>query len=245
MGDHVALVVLAGGSGSRAGHPENKVYQSIAGRPMLSFSIEAAAASQVVDRLVVVIRDEDRSIAEDILTAHGNALPATFVVGGATRHESEWNALCQLADDIERGIVKVVAIHDGARPFLSTDLLRTLIEAAGQSGGALPGLPIEGVVTTADGSLVDTGSLRRVQTPQAFRAAPLLAAYRHAAEDGFEGVDTAETVARYTDGLMRLVPGDPRNEKVTYREDFESAEVTASRWIGGRWGGDPVRSDPR
>jgi 2-C-methyl-D-erythritol 4-phosphate cytidylyltransferase len=77
--------------------------------------------------------------------------------------------------------------------------------------------------------------LRRMQTPQAFRAGPLLAAYRAAAAHGTEGVDTAETVGRYTDLRVEVVAGDLRNIKVTFVEDIFRAEDLAASFARGAW----------
>lgn len=236
MGNSLALVVLAGGSGTRSGGADNKVYRSVGGRPILSYPLEAASLSGSVSRLIVVTRPADRAIAENIIEEYSPSLDHLIVEGGPSRHQSEWSAIGELAIDIESGALGLVAVHDGARPFMTTVLLEALIEAAEARGGSIPGLPLDGVVVgAAERSVVDHDRLRRVQTPQVFRAAPLLAAYRLANETGFEGLDTAETVRRFTDTEVVSVPGDDRNLKVTFSPDFETAESLAGHWLHGRW----------
>ena len=99
-----------------------------------------------------------------------------MVTGGATRHASEWRGLAALRSRIEAGAVDVVAVHDGARPLADAALFDATCRAAHAHGGALPVRPQPGLVT-ADGRRHVTG-LVGVQTPQAFRAGPLLEAYR-------------------------------------------------------------------
>jgi 2-C-methyl-D-erythritol 4-phosphate cytidylyltransferase len=143
------------------------------------------------------------------------------VGGGATRHASEWAALRVLADDIESGDVDVVVVHDGARPLAGLDLWRSVVDAAREVGGAIPVVPVTQLLH-ADLTPV-TEAVGAVQTPQAFRAGAVLAAYRAAAEDGFEGTDTAACVSAYADVPVAAVPGSALNLKVTFPEDVALA----------------------
>ncbi len=171
----------------------------------------------------------------------GETMPAKLtdvVAGGPSRHESEYAGLTALSDAIDAGDIEIVAIHDGARPFMTLDLLDTVIEAARRTGGAIPGLTVEEPLFRVEGetaSLLEPETLRRVQTPQAFRATPLLEAYRRAGATGYHGVDTAETIERYSDLSVSVVPGDPHNIKVTFVEDFFEAEGYAQDWEKGHW----------
>lgn len=205
---------------------------------MLEYSLETVHRSAVVDRVVLVVRAEDRPRAENLITEMLPSKPTLVVIGGATRHESEQAGLEALAPAIDAGEVGVVAIHDGARPFMTLRLLEGVVAAARARGGAVPGLRVEETVYRVEGPgahPVDAASLRRAQTPQAFQAGPLLEAYRRAAAAGVEGVDTAETVERFSDLRVAVVPGDPRNIKVTFVEDLFQAEEYALVWDKGAW----------
>jgi 2-C-methyl-D-erythritol 4-phosphate cytidylyltransferase len=158
-------------------------------------------------------------------------LPSTtveFVEGGESRHASEYNVLRYLAADIESGSIDVVLIHDAARPVAGPDMFITALSVAREFGGAIPAIPIPDVVTGDPGArpetLSDTGTLMRVQTPQAFRAAPLLQAYRAADRAGFEGTDTSSCVEAFTDTEVRTFRGGQRNLKITYAPDIAVAE---------------------
>jgi 2-C-methyl-D-erythritol 4-phosphate cytidylyltransferase len=238
MEQKVAAIVLAGGRGSRVQHDVNKVYLPIGERDMLEYSLETMSRSKAVDRVILVVREEDRARAENLVAELVPSKLTDVVIGGATRHESEQAGLEAIADLIESGQVEIVAIHDGARPFMTLDLLDAIIEGAREVGGAIPGLRVrETMYRVDDGTpqALPEDSLRRVQTPQAFWSRPLLASYRKAAAAGIEGVDTAETVERYSDLEVAVIAGDRRNIKVTFVEDFFLAEEYAMSWDKGSW----------
>lgn len=234
----VAAIILAGGSGSRVQRDVNKVYIPIGERDMLEYSLETMDRSPRISQVALVVREEDQARAELLIAETMPSKLSHVVVGGATRHLSEIAGLRAFQEDIESGAIDIVAIHDGARPFMTLELLDQLIDAAVIHGGSVPGLPIEEPLyrTTEDGVvMLPPDSICRVQTPQVFHALPLLHAYEASLEAGFAGVDTAETVERFTDLSVRIVPGDPRNIKVTFVEDFFTAEEYAMEWEKGHW----------
>lgn len=238
MSTSVAAIVLAGGSGSRIQRDINKVYIPVHDRDLLEYSLETMDRSPRINQVALVVRDEDQARAELII---GETMPSKLshvVTGGSSRHLSEMAGLTALRSDIEEHAIDYVAIHDGARPFMTIGLLDSLIDAAIEHGGAIPGLTIsEPLYRTTEGAveLLHPDTMRRVQTPQVFRAQPLLAAYQASLSAGFEGVDTAETVERFSDLEVCVVPGDPRNIKVTFVEDFFTAEEYALEWDKGAW----------
>ncbi|MDH2413405.1 IspD/TarI family cytidylyltransferase [Nocardioides sp. CER19] len=217
-----ALVVLAAGSGTRVGAGVNKVLLPLAGTTVLGLSLRAALEVDDVRRIVLVIRPgEHDAVAEAVVPVLGTG-EVLVVEGGATRHASEWAALSALRPEIEAGEVDVVAIHDGARPLASPELYATTIDVAREVGGAIPVVAMSGVADRA--SLGPHTGVVGVQTPQAFRAAELLAAHTAAQEDGFEATDTAACLAAYADVRIAAVPSSPLNLKVTFAEDLAAAE---------------------
>ena len=236
--------MLAGGSGSRIGAGRNKVYLPLGERTVLGWSLRAFATHPEMGPVVLVVRvDEAEAAAREAAAVD---VAVEIVEGGATRQDSEWCGLQRLADRIAAGAVDTVLIHDGARPLVSPALITAVLTAARADGGAVPGLLRDDLAAvTVDGTGVrwppgvlredlipDGAEVRRpsgsealvaVQTPQGFRAGPLLAAYRRAREVGFVGTDTASCVQRFTDLRVRWVPGDERNLKITYPHDLERA----------------------
>ncbi|TGN62557.1 4-diphosphocytidyl-2C-methyl-D-erythritol kinase [Nocardioides eburneiflavus] len=217
-----AVVILAAGSGSRVGAEVNKVLLPLRGVPVLVWSLRDALALPGVRRVVLVVRPEDRTAVGEAVAPHLGDREVLVVDGGPSRHASEWAALQVLAADVESGEVEVVAVHDGARPLAGVPLWRAVVEAARTSGGAVPMVPVTQLVQ--DDLAPVTDAVGGVQTPQAFRAGELLAAYRAAARDGFEGTDTSACVAAYGDVVVTAVPGSALNLKVTFPEDVALAE---------------------
>ena len=218
----VAVVILAAGSGTRVGAEVNKVLLPLRDAPVLVWSVRDALTLPDVRRLVLVVRPEDRPAVEAAVAPHLVDREAIVVDGGATRHASEWAALQVLAPDVESGEVDVVVVHDGARPLAGRPLWEAVVGAAREVGGAIPVVAVTHLLHR-DQRLVD-GRVGGVQTPQAFRAGDVLAAYRAAAADGFEGTDTSACVAAYRDVEVAAVPGSPLNLKVTFPEDVALAE---------------------
>ncbi len=219
-------VVLAAGIGARVGADGNKAYLRLAGRSMLSWSVRAVAGTAEIGRVILVYRRGERDVAARAL---GDDLPGVaveLVEGGDSRHESEFNMLRHIAADIEDGTVEVVLIHDAARPLAGPDLMRAALDTARRHGGAVPAVAATGLARPRPGGGLEplTERLVRVQTPQAFRAGPLLQAYRRAADEAFDGTDTSACVQHFTEVDVRVFPGAATNLKVTYPPDIRLAE---------------------
>jgi len=224
----VAAVVLAGGGGSRFGGAHNKVYLPLAGRRVVSWSLMALARVPEISRIILTVRPEDRELAAQILDRELPGIAVTLIDGGDTRHTSEHNAIRHLEPAVLAGEIDVIMIHDGARPLIAPSLICSIIDVAREVGGAVPGLPATDVVEVDGHDRVrdrfSGSTLVRVQTPQAFRADRVVAAYAAAAADGFTGSDTSSCIERFTDAAIRHVPGDERNIKLTYPQDLFMAE---------------------
>ncbi len=222
-----AALVVAAGSGSRAGGGQPKQYVEVAGKPLLRHSVEALLAHPAVDVVRVVIGAGHEAMFR-VATA-GLDLPPP-INGGATRRESVHRGLEALAED-EEARPEVVLIHDAARPFLPASIIDNLLEALKRHAGALPGLPVVDTIKRVDetGLIVETPPrerLRKAQTPQAFRFAAILAAYRAAAALKEDFSDDS-AVAERAGMQVAIIEGTPSLRKVTYGEDFRWAEQVA------------------
>ena len=236
-----AVVLVAAGSGTRVGAATNKVLLPLLGRPVLAWSLRTVASLAYVDRLVVVVRPEDADVVAGLVADELRPdQEATLVAGGATRHGSEQRGLAPLREAVSAGEVEVVAVHDAARPLADVGLFDATVRLAHEVGGALPVRRQEGLVS----GLVDRGPRRSaahvrglvaVQTPQAFRAGPLLEAYARAEGDGFSAAtDTAGCVAAYSDVEIRGVPAPATNLKITFPDDVALAKrLVAARASAG------------
>ena len=171
-GIKAALVVLAAGSGTRFGHTTNKVWLPLSGRRIISRSLVNASKNFKHGRTILVINPDDEGMARVTLEREVRGIDVEIVYGGATRHESEYNALQYLAPAIAAGEIEVVLIHDGARPLATPALFVEIAEAAHRHGGAIPTIAVDAreMDTTHSDTVV------RVQTPQGFVAQQLLEA---------------------------------------------------------------------
>jgi 2-C-methyl-D-erythritol 4-phosphate cytidylyltransferase len=214
-----AVVVLAAGAGTRVGAEVNKVLLPLRGVPVVARSVRTACSVPDVRRVVLVVRDTERDAVRAAVEPHlGDTPEVVMVDGGPTRHASEWAALSVLAAAIDAGALDVVAMHDAARPLASVALYEEVLATALARGGAIPVAHLHDLVAV-DGSALPE-DLVGVQTPQAFRAADLLAAHRAAAVDGLEATDTAGVLTAYHHLPVAAVESDERNLKLTVSDDF-------------------------
>ena len=213
MTRRIVAILVAAGVGSRAGGARPKQFAPLGGRPMLAYAYEALAGHPAVAETVIV---SDPAAAGEVLPA------ARIVAGGSTRRDS---VAAGLAEAQRLGATHVL-VHDAARPFLSADVTDAVIAALETHDGATPVLPIADTLARGGellGEAVDRSALVRVQTPQGFDLAALLAA--HAAwNPDEEATDDAQMVRRLG-GRIALVQGDAMLDKVTYPEDFAAAEA--------------------
>ena len=226
-GSTVALVVAAG-SGSRAGGDMPKQYRPLLGRPLLGHALDHLDHPAIDAVQVVIAEGQEEAYAAAV---GERPLPAP-VIGGATRQQSVRNGLAALAgQNVER-----VLIHDAARPFLPPVVIDRLLGALDANDGAVPVLGVVDTLARGDGILGDTvarDGLVRVQTPQAFRFEAIRAA--HDAWDGPEATDDAQ-VARAAGLTVATVEGDPTLDKITYDADFARAEDRLAACLTPRTG---------
>ena len=219
----VAAVVVAAGQGVRAGGDLPKQFRRIAGETLLRRALASFAEAPKVNLVQPVIRSEDADLARVEMTGL-NILPPVF--GGATRQASVragLEALLPRKPDI-------VLVHDAARPFASADLIARAIVAAEKTGAAIPALPVTDTIKRVDDSgtveaTLDRGSLRLVQTPQAFAFPALVAAHRRAAEQGRNDFTDDAALAEWAGMKVGVFPGEPGNTKFTTPEDFVRSEA--------------------
>ncbi len=222
-----AAIVVAAGKGLRVGGDTPKQFRIWRGKPLLRHSVEALRSAGADPLVVVIAADAQADAAEALSGVDG----VQFVTGGATRQDSVRNGLEALADAAPQRVL----IHDAARPDLPCEVIARLLAALDNHPGAVPVLPVVDSLAVAGDSGLMAGkaereSLRRVQTPQAFRFADILAAHRI-----WTGATNAGDDARVltdSSGSVALVNGDERLRKITFAEDFVDTDATPAFRIG-------------
>lgn len=224
MVPRVVGVILAGGTGSRAGLNVPKQLAPLGGRPVLEHSVATFSAHPDVDAVVVVLAAELLEPGREIALRYD---VAAVVPGGETRADS---ARCGLAAAAEIG-ADVVLIHDAARPLVAPATIGACVAALASADAVAVTVPESDTVVAVEGAVVverlDRTRLHRCQTPQGFRLATILRAHELAAADSdFEPTDDAGVVLRYLpDVAVGVVPGTDENLKITHPGDLAVAEA--------------------
>jgi len=226
-GDTVTTVaiVAAGGSGTRLNASQPKQFLELAGKPLLAHTVARFMRSSVIDRIVVVLPSKGFDRYEGLMAPwFKDGTPLDMVPGGESRQDSVWRGLSTLEASFEGWIV----VHDGARPLVTEEVIRDVVEAGKRFGGALAGLPVEETLKEVNAEAavlgtIDRSRYYRAQTPQCFRHRILREALERARADGFLGTDEAQLVER-TGAKVHMVSGSVKNLKVTTREHLALAE---------------------
>jgi 2-C-methyl-D-erythritol 4-phosphate cytidylyltransferase/2-C-methyl-D-erythritol 2,4-cyclodiphosphate synthase len=207
--------IVAAGRGLRAGGGLPKQFRSLAGRPVLAWSVERFAADPQCRQIVIAVPPDGEAEARHYLAALADR--CEFVSGGATRTASVANAVAAARQAL-------VLVHDAARPLLSQSQIDALLEALKTHDGAAPALPVADALVREDEAgvtAIDRTPLRRVQTPQAFRTEKLKRCFADRAGEDFPD---EVSLARACGLTLTLTHGDELNFKLTWPEDFNRAE---------------------
>jgi 2-C-methyl-D-erythritol 4-phosphate cytidylyltransferase/2-C-methyl-D-erythritol 2,4-cyclodiphosphate synthase len=194
-----------------------KLFLPLGGQPLILHTLRPFLQNPAIKEIVVAVRGGDLKKAKDIL----KELPVKVIEGGKVRQETVRLALEAIDESLE-----LLAIHDGARPLLSTQLLQACLEAGDKFGAVVPALPIYNTIKKGGDWVEETISregLYTIQTPQVFRAELIREAHKKAYEDGYVGTDDASLVERM--GIkVRMIKGEKTNIKITDPDDLEIAE---------------------
>jgi len=217
---YCGVVIVAAGTASRMGGID-KIMEPLEGEPMVMRSIRTFQNCDAIREIVVVTR-QDLILPIMSLCAGIDKVKAV-VAGGGSRPESVNAGLNALSDK-----VKLAAIHDGARPLVTWQVIDRTVRAANSYGAAAPAIPVKDTIKVVRGGIVketpDRKMLFAVQTPQVFDIALLRGALKKAKDDKAEITDDCSAVERM-DMSVKIVEGDERNLKVTTPMDLAVAKM--------------------
>ena len=217
----VAAILLAAGRGERLGEDAPKAFVDLGGRSLLAHAVDAVITCAAVDLVVVAVPPGFEERAEEHMAHLGDR--GRVIVGGATRQGSAAAAL-----EFVQASFDSVIVHDVARPLATPALFDAVLAGLADADGVVPGIPVADTIKRVRGGVVAEtlrrGELVAVQTPQAFRRAALERAHAEARRDRVEATDDAALLERIGSRVL-VIPGDPRNIKVTVPEDLAVASL--------------------
>jgi 2-C-methyl-D-erythritol 4-phosphate cytidylyltransferase len=221
----VSAIIVAAGSSQRMGF--DKLASLLGDKPVVAHSIDRFEQCDQIDEVILVVRPDRRAEFQQIVNVCGFTKVKRLVDGGDERHLSVWNGIAQLSE-----VCEIVAIHDAARPLVSSDLIRQSVTLARACGAVSLAAPVVETVKRADVERNVTGSVDRsglwaMQTPQVFRFDWLLDAYKRIVDSGRSVTDEVSALqeAGYP---VRLLQNTDWNIKITFPRDLDLAEKMIS-----------------
>ena len=218
-------IVLAAGQGKRMGTTVQKQYLEIQGKPVLYYSLNAFQQSQIIEDIVLVVGEGQKEYCQtEFVDKYGFSKVSQIVSGGSERYFSVWNGL-QVVNDSE-----YVYIHDGARPFVTDEIIERAFESVQSEKACVVGMPVKDTIKIADDMGYAEYTPNRslvwmVQTPQVFEASLIKEAYaKLMGLDNVPVTDDAMVVEQMLGKKVKLVEGSYENIKITTPEDLGVAE---------------------
>lgn len=216
-----SVIIPASGTGSRMGLGYNKLFYQVAGRTLIEYTVANFFNDIKCKQIILTVNPNDLDRMRDIFDSYPRV---SLVIGGSTRQESIYNALETVTEAI-------VLVHDGARPFVTNDLIDACYDVATGGVGAIVAVVSKDTIKQLDSQrnnvinrTLPRETLVVVQTPQAFPTDVLKHANRLAVDAGFIGTDDASLVEQFTEIEIKIVEGDYKNIKFTTPEDIAYIE---------------------
>lgn len=228
-----AAIVLSAGRGSRMNSEVPKQYLMLGGRPVIYYALAAFEQSCVQEIILVSGKEDVEYCQNEIVKKYGFAKVKAVISGGKERYHS---VLCGLTElEKAKAAPDYVMIHDGARPFVSQEIIMRCAEGAKQYQACAAGMPVKDTIKIADYSQFAVETPERslvwqIQTPQVFSFPEIVQAYKRLAEQEKQGeqisvTDDAMVLETILNQKVRLVEGSYKNIKITTPEDLEIAEI--------------------
>lgn len=235
---NIALLITAAGSSTRFGS-EKKEYlpideNNLSSGTVLGRCLETFLETGLFSTVVITIPENQQLEAEkalsflplglDLVSHKNRNISFSFVTGGNSRQASVFEGLKCVKSLNQANMPDIVLVHDGARPFVTKEIINDVINMLDKSGAAVPAVPAVDTQKIADenGKIVthlERKTVFAVQTPQAFEFMPLFEAHAKAEKDGKIYTDDTEIWDRYC-GAVYISAGDIKNKKITYRQDL-------------------------
>ena len=225
----ITAIILAGGRGKRMESEISKQYLKLLGNPILYYSLNTFENSIVDDIILVVAEGEEEYCRKEIVEHYNLHKVLRIVAGGKERYHSVYNGLCAIEQ------TDIVMIHDGARPFITADIIERVAEQTIEYQTCVVGVKVKDTIKVSDGKgfVIDTpdrSRLWQIQTPQCFGYADIIKAYKYIFDNNISHItDDAMVWEAYSDIPVRLVEGSYFNIKITTKEDMIFGEAILNK----------------
>lgn len=227
MNRKIYAIILSGGKGKRMGSSISKQYMMLNDRPILYYSLDSFEKSDVDEVVVVVGKDDKEYVKSEIVDKYNLKKVKIITEGGAERYNSVYNGLMAIDGQMNMYINNTyVLIHDGARPFISVEIINKTIHEVMKDNAVVVGVPAKDTIKIVNhlNDIVDTpdrSMLWQVQTPQAFSFPEIKAAYKKAIEsDRKDLTDDSMVMETFGGHTVKMIMGDYNNIKITTPEDL-------------------------
>jgi 2-C-methyl-D-erythritol 4-phosphate cytidylyltransferase len=215
-------VIVAAGKSERMGPEVDKAFLSLGTKPVLAYSLDAFEKCHEIDGVVVVVRKDRIDATRAMAEMFGCAKVRKIVAGGSQRQVSVWNGLAVLNEDVD-----IVAVHDGARPCVTPELIAETVKVAKRAGSGVAAVRITDTVKFVEKGLtvdhtLDRTKLWAVQTPQTFKRELLMRAFEAVRKKGATVTDEASALELISEPV-HLVPAAVTNMKLTTPDDLVMA----------------------
>lgn len=219
----ISAVIVAAGSSTRMKSTVSKQLMPLLGKPVLLHTLSAFLSCEIIDEIIVVCPIGDAEYFKSVLDIENSNVPIKFTEGGKTRQESVFNGV-SLTDDR----TELVAVHDGARPLITPELIKSAVECSAEHSAATLAVPVKDTVKFVENDIIastpERDKLRAIQTPQVFEKGLYLSAFNKAGENGLDFTDDCQLVEYYGREVFTVM-GDYSNIKITTSEDIAIAEA--------------------
>ena len=213
-------VILAAGESIRFDAQVNKLFYKVNDKELIRYPVETFSNNENIDEVVIVSSELNKSKLENLFKGKHQL---TFIEGGESRQESEHCAIQYLQNKATDDCI--IAIHDAARCFLSSDLLTNLVNTAKEYGSAAPYLESTKFYDISNNKIILTKKIVNIQTPQIYKYKELLEAYSYLSEKGITNmVDTTESMYKFNKCKTQVIKGEKSNLKITYMSDLNTLE---------------------
>ena len=218
-----SLVIVSAGKGSRMKSDLNKQFLKIGNKEVIAHTIDKFYNNENIDEIIIVIREDEKEFfQENIINKYGYK-NIKIAFGGKERQDSVYNGLKEVDEKS-----KIVLIHDGARPFLTNEIIKKSIECAKEYNCAIVGVPVKDTIKIVNekNDVCDTpnrSTLWSIQTTQVFNYSLIMKAHKKAKDDEYYGTDDS-MLMEYLGYNVKVVEGSYNNIKITTPEDLKIAE---------------------